>query len=154
MNLNFDNKLPGLRHVFDRTLAAGRKVMRRRVRLVLLVRNTYLRLSGNENLVGQFRDDLVLLVRLVRAWALGQYTAVPWKSILYAVAALLYFLNPIDLIPDAIVGIGFIDDAAVAAAVVSAIHADLQTFRQWEETTELSPGGGPGEELVVPNDAL
>jgi uncharacterized membrane protein YkvA (DUF1232 family) len=133
MDISFDKTLPGLRRVFDRTLAAAQKVMRRRVRLILLVRNTYVRLGRHENIVGQFRADLVLLLRLVKAWTLGQYRAVPWKSVLYAVAAMLYFMNPIDLIPDAIVGIGFLDDAAVAAAVVRSIHNDLQEFRRWEE---------------------
>lgn len=147
MELSFDRKLPGLKHVFDRTLVAARKVMARRVRLILLVRNTYLRLGRHENIVGQFQEDVLILARLVKAWTLGRYRQLPWKSVLYAVAAILYFVNPIDLIPDAIVGIGFLDDAAVAAAVVRAIHKDLQAFRKWEDATGLGPGlrGSDGE---------
>jgi uncharacterized membrane protein YkvA (DUF1232 family) len=136
MRLRFDPRLPGLKPIFNRTLAAAKKVMNRRVRLILLIRNTYIRLSRTENLAAHFRDDLILLVKLVKAWTLGQYRAVPWKSVLYAVAALLYFINPIDLIPDAIVGIGYLDDAAVAAAVVRAIHNDLQAFKEWEAALE------------------
>jgi uncharacterized membrane protein YkvA (DUF1232 family) len=150
MDLSFDRRLPGLKHIFDRTLIAARKVMNRRVRLILLVRNTYLRLSRHENIVGQFKEDVLILARLVKAWALGRYRGVPWKSVLYAVAAILYFLNPIDLIPDAIVGIGFLDDAAVAAAVVRAIHNDLQAFKQWESGSadQISiPGERPDDSL-------
>lgn len=133
MEIRFDKKLPGLKRLFGRTVHAAKSVMRRRVRLILLVRNTYIRLSRHENLARQFKDDLALLLRLVKSWTLGQYREVPWKSVLYAVAAILYFMNPIDLIPDAIVGIGFIDDAAVAAAVVRTIHHDLQAFKRWED---------------------
>jgi uncharacterized membrane protein YkvA (DUF1232 family) len=36
------------------------------------------------------------------------------------------------MIPDALVGIGFIDDAAVIAFVVAQINADLDNFLAWE----------------------
>ena len=94
---------------------------------------------------------MLVLARLVRAWAKGQYREAPWKSVLYATAALLYFLNPADLIPDTLLVIGFVDDAAVVAAVVRALHKDLRRFERWEaEQAEHAAEGVELNGVAVP----
>jgi len=45
-----------------------------------------------------------------------------------AVFALLYFISPIDLVPDALPIIGFLDDAGVIAAVVQMYNEDLPIY--------------------------
>jgi uncharacterized membrane protein YkvA (DUF1232 family) len=49
----------------------------------------------------------------------------PFQAKAIAIAALVYFISPIDLIPDFIPGVGFADDAAAIAAAVAAIAAIL-----------------------------
>ena len=78
--------------------------------------------------LGKLINQVKLLFELVRAYVDGSYRAVPWASIAMAVAALLYFLTPFDLIPDIIPGIGFIDDAFVVKFALTAIQSDLRTF--------------------------
>ena len=78
-------------------------------------------------------DDLMALARLVAAWSRREYTAVPWRSILMAVGALLYFIDPFDAIPDAIPGIGYIDDASVVALIAGALKTDIERFIRWEQ---------------------
>ena len=56
----------------------------------------------------------------------GTYRAIPWWSVAAIVAALFYVLDPIDLIPDFIPDIGYIDDAAVVAICLRMVDADLQ----------------------------
>jgi len=80
------------------------------------------------------RTDLALMLRLVRAWAVGGYRGLPWRTLLAVVAALLYFVNPVDLIPDWIQGAGFIDDAAVISLVARAVREDLNRFHVWERS--------------------
>ena len=41
------------------------------------------------------------------------------------VGALVYFISPVDAIPDVIVGLGYIDDAGVVAAAVAAVGSHL-----------------------------
>ena len=41
-------------------------------------------------------------------------------------AALAYFVLPVDLIPDVLAGIGYTDDAAVLAAVISVLGAHIR----------------------------
>ena len=78
--------------------------------------------------------DFWTVWRFVRAWRDGVYRNVPWKSILIAIAGLFYFLDPIDIIPDFIPVIGYLDDGVVLAFVAKAIHSDLEKFREWEKT--------------------
>ena len=73
-----------------------------------------------------------LLYELIRAYVDGSYREVPWASIAMAVAATVYFLSPIDLIPDAIPVIGMLDDVLVVRFTVSAIQSDLRTFCEWK----------------------
>ena len=82
-------------------------------------------------------DDLAALTRLVAAWAREEYTTVPWRSILMAVGALVYFLDPLDAIPDAIPGLGYVDDASVIALVAGALKTDIEGFVRWERETIL-----------------
>ena len=77
-------------------------------------------------------EDLQALIRMVQAYLKQQYKEVPWKSIIYAIAAIIYFVNPFDLIPDAILFAGFIDDAAIITHVVGVIGEDIAKFKQWE----------------------
>jgi len=77
-------------------------------------------------------SELMTLVRMVRAWSRGEYKRLPGKTILMALAAVIYFLDPLDLIPDFIPGIGYLDDATVIAFVFSSIHKDLLNFLDWE----------------------
>lgn len=131
--VDLENDLPAKqRKAFALARRAAQQVLKRRFRLLALVRDAYAKLFHHEHAMANVRDDLQALLRLARAWATRDYRALPWRSVVYAVAAIVYFVNPIDLIPDVIVGLGFVDDAAVVAAVVRAIRNDLENFRSWE----------------------
>jgi uncharacterized membrane protein YkvA (DUF1232 family) len=80
--------------------------------------------------------DLSALLRLLRAWKGKTYTKLPKKTILMALIAVVYFVDPFDVIPDAIPLFGYLDDAAVVGMVVAAIRDDLEKFQQWEGTIE------------------
>ncbi|MFQ5585140.1 MAG: YkvA family protein [Calditrichia bacterium] len=77
-------------------------------------------------------QEITLLIRMVRAYARGQYRKIPWRAIIMAIAALLYFVNPFDIVPDFLTGIGFIDDATVIAFVAKAIREEINRFREYE----------------------
>lgn len=83
--------------------------------------------------IGNRAADIAVMISMIRAYVKKQYTEVPIGTILLAVAALIYVVNPWDLIPDYIIGVGLLDDAAVLAAVLQAIHMDLQKYKQWQK---------------------
>jgi len=85
----------------------------------------------NRHYIQNLWHSVKLLIRLVKAWWSGEYRDVPWRTILSALFALIYLFDPIDLIPDFLIG-GFIDDALVVGWVVASIRTDLERFSEWE----------------------
>lgn len=86
-------------------------------------------------------DDLTSLFRIVKSWKSGSYREVPWNTVVLSTGAIVYFLTPIDLVPDVIPVLGLIDDIAVVRWVIGAIRNDLAKFRVWEQSQpQLSPG--------------
>ncbi|MEQ9286817.1 MAG: YkvA family protein [Cyclobacteriaceae bacterium] len=88
-------------------------------------------IEKNENLK-EFVDQVGLMIRMIKAQFSGEYKDFPWKSTVMVAGALLYFLTPLDLIPDFIPGLGLTDDAAVVYWVYQNIKEDIEKFRQWE----------------------
>ena len=44
---------------------------------------------------------------------------------------LLYFVAPLDLLPDFLPAVGYIDDFAVIAFAVNAVREEIERFRLW-----------------------
>lgn len=80
----------------------------------------------------QVFEDFLLLFRLVKAWVTGEYRAAPRASVFWAVLAILYFLSPLDFIPDIFPG-GYLDDIAFISFVLRKIRGDVDKFRGWEK---------------------
>ena len=47
-----------------------------------------------------------------------------------AVFALLYFIVPVDLVPDTLPVVGFLDDAGIIAAAVNMYHKDIPVYKE------------------------
>jgi uncharacterized membrane protein YkvA (DUF1232 family) len=76
-------------------------------------------------------ESLQIFLRLLRAQLACKFRA-PTDSIVMAIAAVIYFVSPFDLIPDCIPVLGLIDDAAVVTHVAKANLTLINTFRTWE----------------------
>ena len=61
----------------------------------------------------------------------GKYP-VPKKTVIVGIFALLYLINPIDIFPDFIPLMGFVDDIAALAFAASLIKDDLNRYRAWK----------------------
>lgn len=72
------------------------------------------------------------LVRMMKAYLRGEYKVVPWKTLLLIVGALIYFVSPLDFIPDFIPITGFIDDFSIVVWVFSRINKEIRRFEEWE----------------------
>ena len=78
--------------------------------------------------IDAIKGDFATLIQMLKAYFSGNYKKLPWTTIISAVAALLYFINPFDAIPDFIIGFGMIDDATVIAFCLRSIKQDLDQF--------------------------
>ncbi len=73
-------------------------------------------------------NRMKLLFEMLKDFWIGEYREVPWYTIAIAVAAVLYFINPFDIILDIIPGVGYLDDVVVIGFVYKAIREDLKTY--------------------------
>ena len=90
--------------------------------------------AGNENKgVGQILlQKITTLSRMIRAYFSGEYRIIPWSSILKIIAVLIYFISPIDVIPDFLPIIGLTDDLALTMWLFTSLKEDFENFEAWE----------------------
>jgi uncharacterized membrane protein YkvA (DUF1232 family) len=77
-------------------------------------------------------ESIKTLTRMLETYLRGHYQ-MPWQSAASVIAALLYFITPLDMIPDIILGIGYADDLAVIRYTLQIIAKDLERFEKWEK---------------------
>ena len=81
--------------------------------------------------------NIQTMVNMVRSYLKGNYTKIPKRTILAIVSALIYFLSPIDVVPDWIPLLGQIDDAIVIATCWNLVNKDVEDYRQWKIESRL-----------------
>ena len=82
----------------------------------------------------QVKLQLFTIGRLAKAYAQGHYREIPWKTMLIVLGAIIYFVNPIDLLPDLIPVAGLTDDFAVLVWVYNALGTEIEKFQLWESS--------------------
>lgn len=82
---------------------------------------------------GKYLSDVPVLISLVKSYIDKEYMEIPIGSMIAVISALIYLLNPFDLIPDAIPGIGILDDAAVILVVYNLVHDDIEEYKLWRD---------------------
>ncbi len=78
-------------------------------------------------------SDVTVLFDLIKDYADGSYREVPKRTVFAAAVALLYVLNPFDLIPDFVPGVGYVDDSAILMLVIRSVRADIDDYRTWTQ---------------------
>lgn len=73
----------------------------------------------------------ILMVNLLIDWLKGNYKGVKKKNLLLIIVGILYLLNPIDIIPDFILGLGYLDDVAVFFSVLHRMQDELDQYEDW-----------------------
>jgi len=79
----------------------------------------------------KYWNDACDVFALLKDRATGKYTETPWSTIAGLTGALLYVLSPLDLIPDFLPIVGYLDDAAVFAFALNISKDDLARYRAW-----------------------
>lgn len=95
-----------------------------------------LRLEEKLRLLPKVGDSLAcvpVFISMVRSCVRREYPQLPLGSLIAIVSALLYFLSPVDLIPDLIPVAGYADDAAVLAACLTLVSSDVKEYELWRK---------------------
>ncbi len=87
----------------------------------------------------KFMEAGKIMLSLVRDYLSGAYREVPYWVMGAVALALLYFLNPLDLIPDAVPGFGYLDDATVIAFCMKLIDHELERYKAWKAAQKKTP---------------
>jgi uncharacterized membrane protein YkvA (DUF1232 family) len=83
--------------------------------------------------IGEKLSHVPVFASLVRSYVKKEYTRVPIGTIVAVISALVYFVSPVDLIPDLIPGVGHIDDVAVIGACLALADTDVTEYLEWRE---------------------
>lgn len=76
-------------------------------------------------------SDVKTFAQMAKAIVAGRYK-MPWGTFFWMVLCTLYFLSPIDALPDILPLLGFADDGAFLVFVLLLLHKDLANFRQYQ----------------------
>lgn len=98
----------------------------------------------------QWMEHGKVMLELIKDYTAGRYREVPYWAISAIALALLYVLNPADVIPDMILGVGYLDDATVVAFCLKLIEKELARYTEWKaaRTTQKSDEGKPPPQIV------
>ena len=94
--------------------------------------------GGEGSVLQKIRNHIFLLGRMLRAYASGEYRMLPTKSLMLIVTVLVYFVSPIDLIPDFLPLLGLTDDFALMLWLFRTISQDINAYKIWEQQQSVS----------------
>ncbi|GAB3240373.1 hypothetical protein GCM10027346_34430 [Hymenobacter seoulensis] len=123
--------------LFKKFVGKAEEYIKKPTRMKQLLNDAYQKAS-DKNDVGTIAHEawetLQSLFRLIRTSVSGEYTGLPTSTVIAAVAVTIYFLSPIDLIPDFIPVLGLLDDVALVAWFSTTIKEEMDKFLEWEKT--------------------
>ena len=84
-------------------------------------------------------DSLAIItawISLTRQYFKKEYSDFPLGATIALIIIVVYSICPIDLVPDAILGFGQLDDVGVILACWKLIKSDVEDYRKWRDVTE------------------
>lgn len=87
---------------------------------------------SSANFLKKYTELAKVMYGMLKDYRSGVYSNVPWFTIAAIAFAFLYVLNPFDIIPDFIPGIGYVDDFAVFTFALRFMETDLHNYLDWK----------------------
>lgn len=125
---------------FKKILEKAETYLEHPSKIAQLVADAMKKASANKGvgaMVGEVWESLQLLTRMIKAAMAGEYNGIPSSTLVGGIAVLIYFISPIDLIPDMIPVIGLLDDATLLAWFMASIKTELDKYKEWEATRPI-----------------
>ncbi len=117
--------------LFRRLNPVARELFKDKNKINKLI-DEYEKMAFNKKTFTDFAKELTLIFGLLKDFLSGTYKNVKKKDIIMITAAMVYLVNPMDLVPDLLLGIGFIDDLSVLAYVVKKLKNVLDDYEEWK----------------------
>ena len=87
------------------------------------------KIASNDTLK-KYLADIKLYFQMLGDTFTGKYKKIPVGTIAAIIGTLIYVLSPVDLIPDFIPVIGYLDDAAILATCLSFTKFDVEEYKK------------------------
>ena len=107
--------------------------------LLKLLRNALLKTQkmGVGGVFDVIREKVTILGSLIKSYATGEYRQIELPNLLKIIAGFIYFVLPIDIIPDFLPFIGLTDDVALFMFIISSVDGELVKFEQWKKNKPI-----------------
>lgn len=125
-----------LERAFSKYKPQAEKLLQNTEKAKQLLQQAVDKAKKNDGMIGESLRNLELTFEMFRDWLKGDYQNVPTRSLVTIAVALLYFVSAVDFIPDILIGIGLVDDAAVIAYAIKHIQRDLDQYKLWKQRRE------------------
>jgi uncharacterized membrane protein YkvA (DUF1232 family) len=120
--------------LFDKLLKRAELMLENQQAFSAFLDKAFVKMGKFTEQLYDVQDQLTGLLRMLNAWVKREYTQVSPKAIIAMMAAVIYFVNPIDFISDFVPFIGFLDDITVITYVVTTFNKEIERFMVWEQT--------------------
>ncbi|WP_347157349.1 YkvA family protein [Pontibacter chitinilyticus] len=123
--------------LFKSILLKAEKYLKHPSKLASLLNEAFKKATAKKSvgtLAAEAWENLQVLSRMIKAATSGEYKGIPTTTVVGGIAVIIYFIMPIDLIPDVIPVIGLLDDASLLAWFMASIKAELDKYKEWEQS--------------------
>ncbi len=80
----------------------------------------------------KYKDKIILMFQMLKDVKQKKYPETPWKTLAAMIFTILYIINPLDLVPDFIPFLGYLDDITVFSFILKLINDDLIDYENWK----------------------
>jgi uncharacterized membrane protein YkvA (DUF1232 family) len=132
--------------IFSLFLGRATKLLGKPLKVLAIVNEAADKLADHnskDNKFTQLFDAALTLVRMVRDYVKGDYRGIQTSTMVSGVAVLLYVISPIDLVPDFIPLLGFLDDLALISWFIDKFKVEIAHYREWEATSATASPVAP-----------
>lgn len=125
---------------YNTSLKKASRISKNTVGILTLLKGVLnkIQAEGKSTVLQSITSKVMILGRLLKFYATGEYRAIDLKNVVIIITAFVYFLSPLDLVPDFIPMLGFADDIALMTFVFNSVSEEIEKFETWLLNRDIS----------------
>lgn len=119
----------------NKVKAEALEVARDKKRLEQLLEAAALKLQSvtpNAGNMIRFMKQIKLSIQMLKASISGEYRDLSATTIVSLIVGVLYFVCPVDFVPDFIPFVGYVDDISILLWIFKNLSSDIELFEKWQ----------------------